>query len=49
MTHDLVNANGPSALMFAWMGPFIGALIRPWADGSPINSVAQWSPRPALW
>jgi NNP family nitrate/nitrite transporter-like MFS transporter len=29
MTHDLVNANGPSALMFAWMGPFIGALIRP--------------------
>ncbi|GAB5511381.1 MAG: hypothetical protein Rhims3KO_27820 [Hyphomicrobiales bacterium] len=29
MTHDVVNANGPSALMFAWMGPFIGALIRP--------------------
>ncbi|MGB1873266.1 MAG: hypothetical protein ACPHQ8_11645, partial [Candidatus Puniceispirillaceae bacterium] len=29
MTHDLVNPNGPSALMFAWMGPFIGALIRP--------------------
>ena len=29
MTHDLVNSNGPSALMFAWMGPFIGALIRP--------------------
>jgi len=29
MTHDMVNANGPSALMFAWMGPFIGALIRP--------------------
>ena len=29
MTHDLINANGPSALMFAWMGPFIGALIRP--------------------
>lgn len=29
MTHDTVNANGPSALMFAWMGPFIGALIRP--------------------
>lgn len=36
LTHDTVNANGPSALMFAWMGPFIGALIRPiggsWAD-----------------
>ncbi len=29
MTHDTVNSNGPSALMFAWMGPFIGALIRP--------------------
>lgn len=29
MTHDLVNPNGPSALMFAWMGPFIGAFIRP--------------------
>lgn len=29
MTHDTLNANGPSALMYAWMGPFIGALIRP--------------------
>lgn len=29
MTHNVVNANGPSALMFAWMGPFIGAFIRP--------------------
>ena len=29
MTHDTVNPNGPSALTFAWMGPFIGALIRP--------------------
>lgn len=29
MTHDLANPNGPSALMYAWMGPFIGALIRP--------------------
>jgi NNP family nitrate/nitrite transporter-like MFS transporter len=27
--HDAVNPNGPSALMYAWMGPFIGALIRP--------------------
>lgn len=29
MTHDTVNLDGPSALMYAWMGPFIGALIRP--------------------
>ncbi len=29
ITHDTVNPNGPSALMYAWMGPFIGALIRP--------------------
>ena len=29
MTHSTINADGPSALMFAWMGPFIGALIRP--------------------
>ncbi|MDC1512772.1 MFS transporter [Porticoccaceae bacterium] len=29
LTHDTNNSNGPSALMYAWMGPFIGALIRP--------------------
>jgi MFS transporter, NNP family, nitrate/nitrite transporter len=29
MVHTAVNPNGPSALMYAWMGPFIGALIRP--------------------
>ncbi len=29
MTHDTVNIDGPSALMFAWVGPFVGALIRP--------------------
>lgn len=29
MTHSTPNPNGPSALMYAWMGPFIGALIRP--------------------
>ncbi len=29
MTHSTVNHEGPSALMYAWMGPFIGALIRP--------------------
>lgn len=28
-THDTKNPDGPSALMYAWMGPFIGALIRP--------------------
>ncbi len=28
-THDVINPNGPSALTYAWMGPFIGALIRP--------------------
>ncbi len=29
ITHDIANPNGPSALTYAWMGPFIGALIRP--------------------
>ncbi len=29
LTHNTVNPDGPSALMYAWMGPFIGALIRP--------------------
>ncbi len=29
MVHTRPNPNGPSALMYAWMGPFIGALIRP--------------------
>jgi NNP family nitrate/nitrite transporter-like MFS transporter len=29
LTHDTLNPAGPSALMYAWMGPFIGALIRP--------------------
>jgi NNP family nitrate/nitrite transporter-like MFS transporter len=28
MLNDAVNPNGPSALTYAWMGPFIGALIR---------------------
>jgi len=27
--HSLINPNGPSALAYAWLGPFIGALIRP--------------------
>jgi len=46
MTHDTVNAAGPSALMFAWMGPFIGALIRPlggmMADKLGGARVTQW-------
>ncbi len=29
MLHNTLNPNAPSALMYAWMGPFIGALIRP--------------------
>jgi NNP family nitrate/nitrite transporter-like MFS transporter len=29
MTHSMKNPDGPSALSYAWMGPFIGALIRP--------------------
>jgi NNP family nitrate/nitrite transporter-like MFS transporter len=29
LQHDVVNPNGPSALMYAWIGPFVGALIRP--------------------
>ncbi|MBL4629162.1 MAG: antiporter [Roseicyclus sp.] len=45
MTHDVSNPNGPSALMFAWMGPFIGALIRPlggiWADKAGGAKVTQ--------
>lgn len=29
MTHSTVNPNSPSALTYAWIGAFIGALIRP--------------------
>ncbi len=29
ISHNTLNPNGPSALTYAWMGPFIGALIRP--------------------
>ncbi len=29
MTHTLKNPNAPSALQYAWIGPFVGALIRP--------------------
>ncbi len=44
--HSIANPNGPSALMFAWMGPFIGALIRPFggmlADKLGGARVTQW-------
>jgi NNP family nitrate/nitrite transporter-like MFS transporter len=46
MTHDMLNPNGPSALTFAWMGPFIGAFIRPvggWiSDKVGGAKVTQW-------
>ncbi len=29
LTHNIVNPNAPSALTYAWMGAFVGALIRP--------------------
>ena len=29
LDHSQKNPGGPSALMYAWMGPFIGAFIRP--------------------
>ena len=29
MQHTLTNPNAPSALTYAWIGPFVGALIRP--------------------
>lgn len=45
-THNVVNANGPSALTYAWMGPFIGAVIRPlggWvSDKLGGAKVTQW-------
>ena len=29
MTHALKNPNAPSALTYAWIGPFVGAAVRP--------------------
>ncbi len=29
MTHTLKNPQAPSALTYAWIGPFVGALVRP--------------------
>lgn len=46
LTHDTPNPDGPSALTFAWMGPFIGAFIRPvggWiADRAGGARVTHW-------
>ncbi len=46
LTHDTPNPDGPSALTFAWIGPFIGAFIRPvggWiADKVGGALVTQW-------
>ena len=29
LTHTLKNPNAPSALTYAWIGPFVGAAVRP--------------------
>ena len=46
MQHTLVNPNGPAVLAYAWIGPFVGAAIRPvggWiADRVGGSIVTQW-------
>ena len=46
MGHTLKNPNAPSALTYAWIGPFVGALIRPvggWISDKVGGSiVTQW-------
>jgi len=46
MQHTLQNPNAPAVLAFAWIGPFVGALIRPvggWiADKVGGSIVTQW-------
>jgi len=46
MQHALKNPNAPSALTYAWMGPFIGAAVRPvggWiSDKLGGSIVTQW-------
>ncbi|MDP1534672.1 MAG: antiporter, partial [Rubrivivax sp.] len=46
MQHTLKNPNAPSALTYAWIGPFVGALIRPlggWISDKVGGSiVTQW-------
>jgi MFS transporter, NNP family, nitrate/nitrite transporter len=46
MQHTLQNPNAPAVLAFAWIGPFVGALIRPvggWISDKVGGSiVTQW-------
>ncbi len=46
MRHTVVNPNGPAVLAYAWIGPFVGAAIRPvggWiADKVGGSIVTQW-------
>ncbi len=46
LQHTLKNPNAPSALTYAWIGPFVGALIRPlggWISDKVGGSiVTQW-------
>ena len=46
MQHTLPNPNAPAVLAFAWIGPFVGALIRPvggWiSDKIGGSIVTQW-------
>ncbi len=46
MQHTLNNPNAPAVLAFAWIGPFVGALIRPvggWVSDKVGGSiVTQW-------
>ncbi|MFZ2650864.1 MAG: MFS transporter [Burkholderiaceae bacterium] len=46
MQHTLANPNAPAVLAFAWIGPFVGALIRPvggWiSDKIGGSIVTQW-------
>jgi MFS transporter, NNP family, nitrate/nitrite transporter len=46
MQHTLKNPNAPSALTYAWIGPFIGAAVRPvggWVSDKMGGSiVTQW-------
>ncbi len=46
MQHTLANPNGPSVLTYAWIGPFVGAAIRPvggWMSDKVGGSiVTQW-------
>jgi NNP family nitrate/nitrite transporter-like MFS transporter len=44
MQHVLKNPNAPSALTYAWIGPFVGALCDRWAAGSRTSSAAPSSP-----